>query len=457
MTIPDESPVLTCENPYMENFFAFRWANYERLRSGLGVFEGPKTGLINFSRHVSYSAWAHMRDLRWLKDPSLAEGSLRNFVRNQREDGSFPGHIAPADDPSFVGPHPESFYHANWGRALLDLYEIHPNISFWKEIYPAMVRYAQYMERERDRENSHMFDVVNQFETGQEFSPRYAAVCEDFVANQRWGEIFRLKGVDATVYMYELYLFLAKAAPKGESAAWKNRAKLVRDAVREHMWDPKKQMFFDVDPATMRQTGVRALTCFYPYMTDIVLKRHLPGLSRLWDPREFWTPIPFPTAPCNDAHFSPDGYWEGTRDLCPWNGRVWPMTNSHIAEAIAQSAIRLKDEWLRIFFVMFFSPWIKAMCFDGDPKQPNSFEHYHPFDGSPSTPENGFGGSTNGYLHSWINDLIIKYVVGLRPSGNRLIVDPFPFRMERSLSGVPYRGRLIDIHVKRDNTWEIRE
>src|SRR2546429_4324554 len=28
--------------------------------------------------------------------------------------------------------------------------------------------------------------------------------------------------------------------------------------------------------------------------------------------------------------------WKGKRHNCPWNGRVWPMTNSHIIEALAR-------------------------------------------------------------------------------------------------------------------------
>ena len=30
--------------------------------------------------------------------------------------------------------------------------------------------------------------------------------------------------------------------------------------------------------------------------------------------------------------------WKGKRHVCPWNGRVWPMTNSHVMEALGRWA-----------------------------------------------------------------------------------------------------------------------
>jgi hypothetical protein len=416
---------------------------------------GAYEGTSYFRRHIAYSAFAHIMELRWLHDPTLAQGSLLNFVANQREDGSFPGHIGPPDDPRFVGPHQESFYHANWGRSILELLKLHLSLSFWEKIYPALARYAAYFTRERDKENSYIFDVVNHFETGQEFSPRYLAV-EPTCAKAEWGNQFQLKGVDATVYAYELYRALSKVARalghRGGAIYWGLIADDIKTAVRKRMWDPGKKMFFDVDPRAMQRTEVKALTCFYPYFTDIVTKKHLEGLRQhLFSQTEFWTPYPFPTLSIDNPDFSADGVWKGRKEVCPWNGRVWSMTNSHMAEAIAHCAIRFNDQELRKKFVEFFNKWIRTMCFGDDPSRPNSFEHYHPFNGSPSTKENGFN-DVNDYLHSWINDLIIKYVAGFRPQGNGVfVVDPFPFGIDLELRNIMYGGRKISVFINNGN------
>ena len=449
-------PKLSSSDPYIENFFRYRWENLEKMTFAFegvpylphpGVYEG----LSCFRRHITYSAFAHMLELRWLHNPSIAQGSLLNFIANQRMDGSFPGHIGPSDDPRFVGPHPESFYHANWGRSVLELHLLNPSRPFWEKIYPALARYASYFKRERDRENSYLSTVVNHFETGQEFSPRYLAV-DPTCAKAEWENRFQLKGVDATVYVYELYRALSKVAlaigNRGSSIFWDITADHIKKQVRKCMWDPKEEMFFDVDPRTMTRTGVKALTCFYPYFTDIVTKKHLHGLKKhLFNPAEFWTPYPFSTLSIDNPDFSADGIWKGKKEVCPWNGRVWPMTNSHTAEAMAQCAIRFNDQELRERFVEFFNKWMQMMCFGGDPSRPNSFEHYSPFDGSPSTKENGFN-NVNDYLHSWINDLIIKYVAGFRPQmDGTFVVDPFPFNIDLQLKNITHMGRKIDIFI----------
>jgi hypothetical protein len=366
-------------------------------------------------------------------------------------DGSFPGHIGPPDDPRLVGPHPQTFYHANWGRSVLELNLLNPSLPFWEKIYPALARYAAYFQRERDKENTCLFDVVNHFETGQEFSPRYLAV-DPACTKAEWGNQFQLKGVDATIYVYELYRALSKIARAlrngGGAIYWNLVADDIKKQVRACMWDPKEKMFFDVDPRTMKRTGVKTITCFYPYFTDIVTKKHVSGLKEhLLNPSEFWTPYPFPTLSQDDPHFSADGIWKGKREVCPWNGRVWPMTNSHMAEAIATSAIRFADQDLRHRFVEFFTKWISMMCFEGNASRPNSFEHYHPFDGTPSDEAHGFNG-INDYLHSWINDLIVKYVVGFRPLENgAFVVDPFPFGTDLELRGLHYGPFNIRIEI----------
>lgn len=454
-------PQLECSNSYIEHFFRYRWENLKKMSFDFGrdhpilpypgIYEGPGY----FQRHISYSAWAHILELRWLESPVLAQGSILNFVHNQRSDGSFPGHLGPD------GTDAESFYHADWGRALLELQLLHPSGELWETAYNALTRYVAHFDSERCKEGTGLYDVVNHFETGQEFSPRYIAVCHD-ADRENWGSVFRLKGVDATIYIYELYRALSVMAAylpseKWMAQFWKSRARSIRASIRKLMWDRAEEMFFDIDPMIMTRTRVKALTCFYPYMTDVVLKKDVAGLkTHIANHKEFWTEFPFPTVSLDDPYFSAEGIWRGKKEICPWNGRVWPMTNSHMAEAIATTAIRFEDRALRAIFAEFFARWMRMMSFDGDATKPNSFEHYNPHDGSPSDKEHGFAG-INDYLHSWINDIIIKYVAGFRPQrGNVVIVDPFPLGVSLKLSGLHYKGREITVEVTEGGVTSLR-
>jgi hypothetical protein len=136
---------------------------------------------------------------------------------------------------------------------------------------------------------------------------------------------------------------------------------------------------------------------------------------------------------------------------CPWNGRVWPMTNSHVAEALATFAIALDDGELRKQASVFMRRFVQMMFFDGNPASPNCFEHYHPVTGAPSVYR-----GVDDYQHSWVNDLIIKYLCGIRPEEFSVIIDPFPFGVRSAtIDHVMIRGRQlkVDIRGKRFRVW----
>ena len=131
---------------------------------------------------------------------------------------------------------------------------------------------------------------------------------------------------------------------------------------------------------------------------------------------------------------------------CPWNGRVWPMTNAHIAEGLAQSALRFNHDELRMKTAEFITKFIRMMCFDGDPARPNCFEHYNPITGRPSV----FRG-VDDYMHSAVVDLIIKYVAGVRPMDGLIVIDPFPFDVRSfTLDDAIVQGRRLKVERKGD-------
>ena len=435
-------PSFECSDPHLQRYYWHRWyglrlftrrqteGNYQHP----AVYEGPEY----FRKLVSYSAQCHMLETRWQSEPSAAQGSLLNFLENQRPNGGFYGHMYPHDADE------ESFYHTNWGHAWA-VQRTHPDDDFLRRAYDGLSDYVDYFDAERDPDDSGLYDIWNHYETGQEYMHRYQAVSNE-ADEIHWGRIFRLKGVDAAVQLYETKQALARMAAALESpdeaARWNERAATTKAAVLDQMWDPDAELFFDVDPETGDQTGVKAAVCFYPYFTDIVDERHLPGLKRhLFNPDEFWTPHPVPASSADDPYFSDVPHWKGQRKNCPWNGRVWPMTNSHIAEAICQAAIRFDDQELRERGAEFITRFVHMMFDEGDPKRPNCFEHYNPRSGKPCRYR-----GIDDYQHSWVVDLLIKYAAGLRPGDDTVTVDPFPFDVEHlAIQDVPVRNHQLGV------------
>lgn len=432
-------PYFNSSDPYLTRYYWYRWFGLRlcMVNPGAGNLKHPciTEGIGGFRRFISYSAQCHLLEGSWMHDPAYAQGSLLGMLDNQLASGQIRGSVG-------LYQLSDCFYHANWGAHALQLLAIHPDPEFAAAIYEPLVRYAEYFDRERDREGSGLYDVINQGETGQEYMARYLAVDPD--ADQ-WVTL-QLKGVDATVYLYELKRALGELAQRlgreAEAARWQQEAQAIATAVRERMWDPEAELFFDCDPQTFEPTGCKAAVCFYPLLTDLAGPEHLGAVRRhLLNPQEFWLPCGPPSTSAADDSYSAHGEWKGKRMSCPWNGRMWPMTSSHVCAALARFA-REHEESLRPQAVELIRRFITAMFFDQDPTRPNCFEHYNPVTAEPSAYR-----GIDDYQHSWVVDLIIQQVAGLQPrEGEVLLVDPLDFGLQKfELRGVAYRGHQVDI------------
>lgn len=438
-------PGFRCSDPYLEHHWWHRW--YGLRLNGLAAGAAPNyrhagvcEGIGYFHVPITYSAPCHMRELRWHSDPEWARGVFRTIFDHQRSDGSLHGRVY-ADHLQGT-----DFYHADWGGAVLALDAVHPDALFRRDAYAALSRYGDWLLRTRDPDGAGMIDVVNQYETGQEYMSRYQAV-DPQADRLGWAGRFRLQGVDVTVYAYRLLQaleILAGDVAPDAAARWRALGERTARAIRERMWDPEGELFCDVDPASGRRTGVKAAVCFYPYATDLVDARHLAGMERhLFDPAEFWTPFPVPSSSCDDPRFDPDAEWNGARHNCPWNGRVWPMTNSHIADALGRVVREHRPDWAPRLGRLLLQ-FARMMTFDGRPDRPNCFEHYHPFSGRGSLYR-----GIDDYQHSWINDLLVTYVLGVVPHGAaELTVHPLRLGIGRAQgSGLPVAGHRVDVKI----------
>lgn len=427
-------PSFSCSDPYLQKYYWYRWyglrlntINIKDDRLGLTnpcIFEGVNLGW--FRQHITYSAQCHILETRWMHNPDLAQGSLLNFVHNQLENGAFPGVIKNIYQGDRDLTSNVAFYHANWGWAVRELHRIHPDRDFLQKIYEPLCRYLLYFDRERDADQTGLYDVINHWETGQEFMSRYMSV--DPKADK--GGSLRLKGVDATIYIYELQRNLAWLAEQlshwGDSGRWQAMASRTRAAILSKMWDGQREFFYDVRPDDLTRIDAKAAVGFYPFMTDLGDANHLGVFYKhLFNPNEFWTPFPAPSTSKDDPTFSPDGEWNGERLVCPWNGRTWLMTNSHVAEALCRAALQV-DANLQPKAVEFLQRYIKMLFLEGNIEHPSSYEYYNPLTGQAP-----YFRGTDDYMHSWIADLIIKYVAGLQPQDNgQIIVNPLPFDLD---------------------------
>ena len=441
-------PSFSSSDPHLDRYFDHRihglglnridghWGNIRHpcIAEGPGYFHVP----------ITYSAQCHMMEMRWREGGREAWGSLLNFLDNRKEDGSLHGRLYPS--------HLErtDFYHANWGDALLAVHAMHPDPAALARCYEGLTRYAQWLNRSRDPEGSGMFTVVNHFETGQEYMSRYMAV--DAEADVRgWQPRLRLKGIDVTVYAHQLFRALARVAGElareGDEADWQALATRSGRAMMRHMWSPGARLFTDVDGRTLAgtpvRTDVKAAVGFYPMLTDLVDDARLDAMmDHLEDPRTFGTPFPIPSSSVDDPRFSAEGIWRGKRRNCPWNGRVWPMTTSHVIEGLLRCRRRGNERAGGLAADMLVR-FVRMMFTDGDPGRPNCFEHYNPYTGRACH----FRGIDD-YQHSWVLDLLARGIAGLHIGEEGVEVWPLPHELPRvTLGPVRARGRVVAVVV----------
>ena len=306
-----------------------------------------------------------------------------------------------------------------------------------------------------------MFTVVNHYETGQEYMSRYVTVDPDADVNE-WKPRLRLKGIDVTVYAYQLFRALewmaAELGHMGDTPEWAAAADHTGNAILERMWSPEAELFTDVDGTTGRRTDIKAAVGFYPLLTDLPSPEQARRmLQHLEDPNTFGTPFPIPSSSVDDAYFSAEGVWKGMRRNCPWNGRVWPMTTSHLIEGLLRRWMD-GDAAAGTHAVSTLTRFVRMMFDDGDPTRPNCFEHYNPFTGRAC-----YFRGIDDYQHSWVIDLMIRALAGLHPSEAGVTIHPLPHELPKVAVGpVSVRGRAADVWVTPDQvgirmgngTWE---
>lgn len=437
-------PSFSSGDPHLDRYFDHRihGLGLNRIAGSWGnirhpcIAEGPEY----FHVPITYSAQCHMMEMRWRAGGQEAWGSLLNFLDNQKEDGSlhgrlYPNHLERTD-----------FYHANWGDALLAVHGMHPDPAALARCYEGLSRYAQWLNRSRDPEGSGMFTVVNHFETGQEYMSRYMVV--DSEADVRgWEPRLRLKGIDVTVYAHQLFRALAGVASElgreGDEAGWRALADRSGDAILHHMWSPEARLFTDVDGRTLARTDVKAAVGFYPMLTSLPDDDRLDAMmDHLEDPRTFGTPFPIPSSSVDDPRFSAEGIWRGKRRNCPWNGRVWPMTTSHVIEGLLRCR-RRGNERAGALAADMLVRFVRMMFTDGDPGRPNCFEHYNPY-----TARACHFRGIDDYQHSWVLDLLARGIAGLHIDAGGVEVWPLPHDLPRvTLGTVRARGHAVSVEV----------
>ncbi|MBJ3809455.1 glycoside hydrolase [Streptomyces flavofungini] len=283
-------------------------------------------------------------------DPRLAQSQIRAMFDHQIRPTS-------ATRPQDAGMIPDAVFFndqadggGNWNErnskpplaawAVWEVYRRGGDRAFLREMYPKLAAYQAWWYRNRDHDRDGLaeygatVDPANDsteqrrlaaaWESGMDNAPRFDAGLGTSVVTNRdasgtvTGYSLTQESVDLNAYLAADQDHLADIArATGDRAGerrWRARAEATHRAVRERMYDPGDGWFHDIalDSGKRLTARGRGIEGAIPLWTGTASRPQAAAVrDRLTDPREFATPVPFPTVARSSPYFAPQRYWRG--------------------------------------------------------------------------------------------------------------------------------------------------
>lgn len=302
-----------------------------------------------------------------LKEHGLARRNLQSLFAMQEANGfvghmvfwkkTLPTHLSDVLQarPSLraIRPHMSALIQPPLAaHALARLHACTGDDGFLLEMLPALIRYFEWLARERDFDGGGLLTTISPFESGLDFKPSYDPVLGYRKGRAGLGLLWRALRVDASNFLrrydlgsirrsgrfrvrdvlvnsfyaldlLELSRLCRIAGFEQAGTLYATRADKVMAAIQDKMYDPGLEAYLDLDEHGQRIPAL-TFTLFAPLM--------LPGLPQaqvarivsrhLRDPEEFAVPYPAPSLAADEPAFNPR---EDGRYL--WRGPTWAVGN----------------------------------------------------------------------------------------------------------------------------------
>lgn len=449
----DATPKLTTSDPLLDRTWAYRWflLRHNLAQPGSGqldgtVYEGRSHKLTKtpwqprgweFSKLIPLSSPMHLLEARWYADPSLGAGILASATASQGKDGQLYSRTINAT---------YSHYNNFLGWAAAEFALVHGTDA----VRDALPNLKRQVRTERDLRTPGHDGLPVQDDhkrTGKEYQPSYWYFL-DYPDDPR-ASFTPLKRVDQAIYQHLNATGVARLCAlvnDPDEPEFATAAAETAHAVLTKQWDPSTEFFYDLHHETDAKALVRNVVGLYPWWAGITDERHIAGFERAFAPDLFGTGCPLPSVAADCPVFAPSGGWKGQflkgRNGCMWDGPTWPYTNSVALDAVGRMSQQHSHR-----FDALFADLLRKYCLlhfhQMDGETPYLVEHYDSLTGEPLSDEPD-------YFHSYLIDLIIRYVIGLQLHNDHITVDPVDIGLEHfDLSDVNLAGRRLRITYRR--------
>ena len=420
----DRIPFLEIDDSEIQQIYYYRWKVF---RSHIREIGAQGTTVMEFLGDVPWarepytdlndSASFHLREGRWLRDPSFVDDLIDHEYTGGGNDRHFSESIAAATvDTTLVTGDP--------GPALRHLDTMQHIYNLWDD-HLDRTRNLYWIEPLLDATE---YTISSIDASGAGFEP--TAAPEDFRNGFTGGYAFR---PSINTYQYANAMAIAHlAAFAGDvktAANYKQRADNIRSAVLAQLWNPDLKHFTDRYQRSTKYVTAgdfvrgRELVGYTPWLYDLPPKenasvsysdawQHIFSASQLAGPQGLRTVEPsYPRYLVQYRYDKSTGLRE-----CQWNGPSWPFQTSQTLTALANL---LNDYPPYGFTSSDYLHLLRQYTHQHflSPGHPDLQEDYNPDTGGPIV---GLPRSHH-YEHSTYVDLILGGLIGIRPRADDIL------------------------------------
>lgn len=308
-------------------------------------------------------------------DTLRAKNEIRNFLKAQWDNGFLPHiifwgkkkmlpHWAYIESAISIRPRTTSITQPPiFPISVEKIFQKDHDRDFLKEVLPSLAKNHRWLLENRDVDQDYLVSIISPNESGMDELPvfQYAAGYTGLetarlhytyrrgdILNQRY-KFDNKKILEKDYFNVEELLFNTVFAESSralsrlfkeignapESVFFEMVAKKTEDAIISKCWNDKDEIFYSLYKKDEKQAKVKTVASLVPLFLEGLKGAKLKKLveEHLKNPKEFWTPYPFPSVSRDEKYYVPhDTPFHQVKLL--WRGPTWLATNWFVIKGL---------------------------------------------------------------------------------------------------------------------------